>query len=638
VKTPGGQQAEEISKWAWGNPAFRVAHAISSVNALANSSQDPDELREIQDQGSYLYRLEGSVARQNQGLQQQPQASPLEWGSTAFGPDPNVKPKIRPANLIKVGPEGYIHGYICVRPPCGKEPGHIEPNELWMRKKDGAVIHTASGYRIGTFTKTTDEKGRTTFTVAGHEGGQVYQGSRKGEALTALSAHHNALTDTTGLNPESEPEPKPWLAAGLLTPADVKTIASYDSTTPNIVMSQRDGTKIGSYLASYKENKYGDLKQDYVATYADGTRVSKGSANPIQKILDYHNKQVSASLRREPSEPVPEKFTFPPDWSMIAADDSRTIDPSLRYHPAVVGEIFGEASKATGNQARYVPNLVARTKMQITGSVGDVKTRSGGNTLGLHYYDQKLIQLSPKVMAAVNGDAKKAVDYDNDSGWWSGADSHFSLADQVTAHEFGHGVAYMVSKELPPDKQQKLWLDVANGIGVAPPVIGRRYMDSSGKYTDPLSEWANRNKAAITKSVSKYGSTDSAELQAELWSEYTLKANPRPPAKAFGDFVMRNLPDRVVNPQDKLDSYDNPPPLSVIDNFDPTTLEIGETRTFPRIQVTRTADAPQYTGGGPRWELKVIHRDGSLGASQGAMSTESVRDTMRRYWNYDSGQ
>jgi hypothetical protein len=61
MKTTGGQQAERIAKWAWDDPAARVADAIARVNELARSSQDPAELTEIQDQGTYLSRLAGSL-------------------------------------------------------------------------------------------------------------------------------------------------------------------------------------------------------------------------------------------------------------------------------------------------------------------------------------------------------------------------------------------------------------------------------------------------------------------------------------------------------------------------------------------------------------------------------------------------
>ena len=53
-----------------------------------------------------------------------------------------VKKYIHLADLVKVGPEGYIHGYICVRPPCGPKYKQTE-----LDKKKGLVLH--NGEKIG---------------------------------------------------------------------------------------------------------------------------------------------------------------------------------------------------------------------------------------------------------------------------------------------------------------------------------------------------------------------------------------------------------------------------------------------------------------------------------------------------------
>ena len=55
---------------------------------------------------------------------------------------PLAKKRIALADLVKVGPEGYIHGYICVRPPCGPKYAEAEVN-----KKKWTVHH--GGEKIG---------------------------------------------------------------------------------------------------------------------------------------------------------------------------------------------------------------------------------------------------------------------------------------------------------------------------------------------------------------------------------------------------------------------------------------------------------------------------------------------------------
>lgn len=53
----------------------------------------------------------------------------------------NPQLKARLPEVVKVGPEGYIHGWICVRPPCGQY------EQVTYDKKKGAVFH--QGQRIG---------------------------------------------------------------------------------------------------------------------------------------------------------------------------------------------------------------------------------------------------------------------------------------------------------------------------------------------------------------------------------------------------------------------------------------------------------------------------------------------------------
>jgi hypothetical protein len=61
---------------------------------------------------------------------------PDDFEPVSFAPKAvNGRIKIRLADLVKVGPEGYIHGYICVRPPCG------EAVEAEFSSKTGEIRH-----------------------------------------------------------------------------------------------------------------------------------------------------------------------------------------------------------------------------------------------------------------------------------------------------------------------------------------------------------------------------------------------------------------------------------------------------------------------------------------------------------------
>lgn len=64
MMTLAGGKAAGIAKWAWGDPASRVQTAIEQVRELAAQTADPDELAEIQDAGTMLSRLAGTLRPQ----------------------------------------------------------------------------------------------------------------------------------------------------------------------------------------------------------------------------------------------------------------------------------------------------------------------------------------------------------------------------------------------------------------------------------------------------------------------------------------------------------------------------------------------------------------------------------------------
>lgn len=58
--TPLGQQALAVAKWAWEDPPGRVQTAIEQVRGMASAATG-DELTEIQDAGTMLHRLAGTL-------------------------------------------------------------------------------------------------------------------------------------------------------------------------------------------------------------------------------------------------------------------------------------------------------------------------------------------------------------------------------------------------------------------------------------------------------------------------------------------------------------------------------------------------------------------------------------------------
>ena len=91
------------------------------------------------------------------------------------------------ASVVKIGKEGYIHGYICVRPPCGQY------TEAHFDSKTGSVLH--DGTRIGKLRKNEDG----TFSVTHHAADGTKEklgaryGKRGGAAMMVVPYHNLAV-------------------------------------------------------------------------------------------------------------------------------------------------------------------------------------------------------------------------------------------------------------------------------------------------------------------------------------------------------------------------------------------------------------------------------------------------------------
>lgn len=59
--TETGQQAEQIRRWAWSDPAARADDGLARLDELARSAEG-QALREIQDAWTMLSRLRGTLA------------------------------------------------------------------------------------------------------------------------------------------------------------------------------------------------------------------------------------------------------------------------------------------------------------------------------------------------------------------------------------------------------------------------------------------------------------------------------------------------------------------------------------------------------------------------------------------------
>ena len=95
------------------------------------------------------------------------------------------KKKVQLSEVVKVGPEGYIHGYICVRPPCG--PRYTEAR---FDSSKGAVEH--EGARVGKMRKNDDG----TYSMVHHRGDGTKSKldakyATRADAARSVALYHN---------------------------------------------------------------------------------------------------------------------------------------------------------------------------------------------------------------------------------------------------------------------------------------------------------------------------------------------------------------------------------------------------------------------------------------------------------------
>jgi hypothetical protein len=115
------------------------------------------------------------------------------------------------------------------------------------------------------------------------------------------------------------------------------------------------------------------------------------------------------------------------------------------------------------------------------------------------------------------------------------ADEGHTEAEITLAHELGHHVAEMLGE----DNAIKA---VSHALGIDPPELPadpqKRW---SAKYL-----WWGKAEPKVRKQISLYGKDSLSEAEAELWSEYTMNAEPRKAARRYGKWVRTHLKDQGV--------------------------------------------------------------------------------------------
>jgi hypothetical protein len=207
--------------------------------------------------------------------------------------------------------------------------------------------------------------------------------------------------------------------------------------------------------------------------------------------------------------------------------------------------------KATTKQAEITPDLVDRTDITITRTPHGASGKS--STLASHTGIGNTLHIKPEVLISDNA---QAVLEHNRGGWWVPTDHEHDLSMNVLTHEFGHGVhgelnrlgvikANRNNATIYDEEERNFWNGFADSLNEGMPYEVRKpktgFKDASGRPGINVIHWHSQNRAAIEKVIGRYAGHNMNEMIAELWTEYRLSGNPRPPAKFFGDYVKEHL-------------------------------------------------------------------------------------------------
>lgn len=263
----------------------------------------------------------------------------------------------------------------------------------------------------------------------------------------------------------------------------------------------------------------------YVPVYLPGGQIStrtfpahaycRCTASPEISSRVYSQRQQRYAARRQapavpaPRTPPPSERLLGPMWRAASASDrdlaERAIDRALGPVPPQIAARFQGVRMAT----------------EITEP--QLKTARGNFWFGDHH-----VNIRADLSSAVG---EQQVRKGIAQRWYTPTGEATSI-QRTIAHEIGHWLHDQVPKR------------AAGGeINLAAPPPGlsndSRVTDLVRKLTG-INATTGRGRMALSELLSEYGTKDTAEMVAEAWAEYVYSPNPRPVARAIGEWLLEN--------------------------------------------------------------------------------------------------
>lgn len=295
----------------------------------------------------------------------------------------------------------------------------------------------------------------------------------------------------------------------------------------------------GKYEAYYNGKPAGkfDTPEEAANSVVSQHISTKKGSPPLGE--PYYPPGVTPPKRREVStEPEIRGQISPKSLAITASGVSREDKATIR----------AKVLRATTHQGQVTPELVKKTDITVTKTPHGRRKQS---TLASHTGQGNTLHIKPHVMTGAAADSTRKY---NVGSWWVPTDDKHDLSMNVLTHEFGHGVHGELNRQgviqatrhnpyASNPAEQEFWKGFADAVGVPQPRLAQHpyaYSSQDVKTMD-IGSWMRTNKRALKSAVSEYGSSNINEMFAELWTEYRLSSKPRPPAKYFGDYVMRKM-------------------------------------------------------------------------------------------------